>query len=96
MIMKKSFFSNLCRAITNTEECKSRVKINWIYPACLGLPNNPLDEHNRNDLSYQDKRKYFCDLIIKIHEYTHLGPIQILSAFLGSKHSEYNEVKKSL
>jgi len=72
------------------------MKIDWIFPACLGLENNPLDEHHRNDILPDMKRKYFAEVLRKISENTSLPFTLVLKAFLGPKGNEYNDVKKSI
>jgi len=70
--------------------------MDYIFPACLGLENNPLDEHHRNDIDAEMKRKYFADMLGTISEQANLPFIQVLKAFLGPKGQEYNDVKKSI
>ena len=93
-IMRKSFFSNLAREVKFCEENKTRIKIDWIFPACLGLEKNPLDEHHRNDISINAKRKYFAELLAKISDNTNLPFSKVFKAFLGTKAQEFYDIKK--
>ena len=62
--MKNRFFSNLRREIDNTQTFEvTRIKIDWLSPDALGLPNNFLDNQNRNDFSPAERRKFFVELI---------------------------------
>ena len=92
-IMKESFFSNIGDEVKACLVQKVRMKIEWIYPYCLGLIKNNIDNYTDSLITFDVRRDLFVDLINAISEKTNQRWSNVLSAFLGPNHEPIKAVK---
>jgi len=64
--MKQSFFSNIRDEIEFCSKNNQRIRIDWIYPYCLGLEHNNMDDYTRSDISPEIRRELFVELLSEI------------------------------
>ena len=88
---------NIAEEVGNSfDSGSSRIKVDWIVPAALGLQGNRLDCNDRNQVNASQKRGYFVELCNFVAKKTGHKFDQVISAFFGEKDSEVGHLRKQL
>lgn len=65
--MQERFYDNLKHEIQQSKLYgNQRIKIDWIYPDCLGLKGNKLDQLNSVEVPPNLRKKFFVQLCLEI------------------------------
>jgi hypothetical protein len=71
-----------------------RIKIDWIYPDCLGLKGNKLDQLNSIEVPPNLRKKFFVQLCLEIGKRLNIKWNDVLQAFFGNKQNLLSPLKK--
>jgi len=71
-----------------------RIKIDWIYPDCLGLKGNKLDQLNCIEVPPNLRKKFFVQLCLEIGKRLNIKWNDVLQAFFGNKQNLLSPLKK--
>lgn len=62
-MMQLNFLKNIRSDVINFDKLNRRIKLEWIYPYCIGIPDNRMDEVTKNKVSARHNRIMFIKLI---------------------------------
>jgi hypothetical protein len=92
--MQKRFYDNIRHEVKQSQLFGNRrMKIDWIYPDCLGMQGNKLDVQNPNEVSPDKKKKFFVKLCIDLAEKLKIKWNDVLKAFFGNKQNQLLSLK---
>lgn len=65
--MRLNFLKNIRHDVVSYEKNqRRRIKIEWLYPYCLGIPENKIDEAQKQKNNARENQLEFIRLVKKI------------------------------
>jgi hypothetical protein len=82
--MRLNFLKNIRQDVLSFDKNqKQRIKIEWIYPYCIGIPDNKIDEAQKQKVSAKENRLMFIKLVKRISNTIEIPFTTTINSFVG-------------